>query len=95
VNLDSGNALWTLEDPLDSLRTLAPYVLTTSLRDSTVWETPKGAAVAWTAMGDVRHHGATKVTENAQRFVKAPPKHRCVASVFSVSLWLAYVIART
>ena len=26
VNLDSGNALWTLEDPIDSLRTLAPYV---------------------------------------------------------------------
>ena len=42
VNLDSGNALWTLEDPIDSLRTLAPYVLTTSLRDSAVWETPKG-----------------------------------------------------
>lgn len=52
VNLDSGNALWTLEDPLDSLRTLAPYVLTTSLRDSAVWETPNGAAVAWTAMGE-------------------------------------------
>jgi sugar phosphate isomerase/epimerase len=52
VNLDSGNALWTLEDPLDNLRTLAPYVATTSLRDSAVWETPKGAAVAWTAMGE-------------------------------------------
>ena len=52
VNLDSGNALWTLEDPIDSLHTLAPYVLTTSLRDSAVWETPNGAAVAWTAMGE-------------------------------------------
>jgi len=52
VNLDSGNALWTLEDPLDNLRTLAPYVVTTSLRDSAVWETEKGAAVAWTAMGE-------------------------------------------
>ena len=39
VNIDSGNALWTLEDPMDNLRTLAPYVLTTSLRDSAVWET--------------------------------------------------------
>ena len=27
-------------------------MLTTSLRDSAVWETPKGAAVAWTAMGE-------------------------------------------
>ena len=52
VNLDSGNALWTLEDPIDNLRTLAPYVVTTSLRDSAVWETPRGAAVAWTAMGE-------------------------------------------
>jgi len=52
VNLDSGNALWTLEDPIDHLRTLAPYVVTTSLRDSAVWETSKGAAVAWTAMGE-------------------------------------------
>ena len=52
VNLDSGNALWTLEDPIDSLRALAPYVVTTSLRDSAVWETDKGAAVAWTAMGE-------------------------------------------
>jgi sugar phosphate isomerase/epimerase len=52
VNLDSGNALWTLEDPLDNLRTLARYVATTSLRDSAVWETPKGAVVAWTAMGE-------------------------------------------
>jgi hypothetical protein len=52
VNLDSGNALWTLEDPLDNLRTLAPYVLTTSLRDSAVWEYEDGAKVQWTAMGD-------------------------------------------
>jgi 3-oxoisoapionate decarboxylase len=52
VNLDSGNALWTLEDPIDSLKTLGRFVVTTSLRDSAVWETPKGAAVAWTAMGE-------------------------------------------
>lgn len=52
VNLDSGNALWTLEDPLDNLRNLGKYVVTTSLRDSAVWQTPDGAAVAWTAMGE-------------------------------------------
>ncbi len=52
VNLDSGNALWTLEDPLDNLRNLGKYVVTTSLRDSAVWMTPDGAAVAWTAMGE-------------------------------------------
>jgi sugar phosphate isomerase/epimerase len=52
VNLDSGNALWTLEDPIDALRNLGRLTLTTSLRDSAVWETPNGAAVAWTAMGE-------------------------------------------
>ena len=52
VNLDSGNALWTLEDPIDNLRNLGKYVVTTSLRDSVVWDTSDGAAVAWTAMGE-------------------------------------------
>ncbi len=52
VNLDSGNALWTLEDPLDNLKNLGKYVATTSLRDSAVWQTADGAAVAWTAMGE-------------------------------------------
>ncbi len=52
VNLDSGNALWTLEDPMDSLETLGPLTITTSLRDSAVWKTERGARVMWTAMGD-------------------------------------------
>src|SRR4029079_6113102 len=52
ANLDSGNALWTVEDPISSLETLAPYALTTSLRDSAVWESEKGATVQWTSMGE-------------------------------------------
>lgn len=52
ANLDSGNATWTMEDPLESLRLLAPYVVCTSLRDSMVWETERGAMVQWTAMGE-------------------------------------------
>ena len=52
ANMDSGNATWTMEDPLDSLETLAPYVLTTSLRDSAIWESTNGATVQWTAMGE-------------------------------------------
>lgn len=52
ANMDSGNAMWTMEDPLASLETLAPYVLTTSLRDSAIWESPNGVTVQWTAMGD-------------------------------------------
>jgi sugar phosphate isomerase/epimerase len=51
ATLDSGNACWTLEDPMESLETLAPYTLTTGLRDSMVWEYPEGARVQWTATG--------------------------------------------
>ncbi|MDX1953716.1 MAG: TIM barrel protein [Verrucomicrobiota bacterium] len=52
ANMDSGNATWTLEDPLASLEILGPYAATTSLRDSAIWETENGAAIQWTAMGE-------------------------------------------
>lgn len=50
--MDSGNACWTLEDPLQNLENLGPYAVTTSLRDSAVWEYADGAMVQWTAMGE-------------------------------------------
>src|SRR6185436_5555853 len=43
ANIDSGNACWTLEDPLQNLENLGPYVVTSSLRDSAVWEYEDGA----------------------------------------------------
>jgi len=58
VNFDSGNACWTLEDPIRALANLAPHVATTSLRDTMVWETPAadgqagGVTCQWTAMGE-------------------------------------------
>jgi sugar phosphate isomerase/epimerase len=52
ANIDSGNACWTMEDPLENLATLAPYAASTSLRDSMVWESANGAKVQWTAMGE-------------------------------------------
>ncbi len=52
ANIDSGNAVWTLEDPHDVLETLGPVTICSSLRDDMVWETPDGAAVQWTAAGD-------------------------------------------
>ncbi len=52
VCLDSGNPLWTLEDPHLTLKTLHPYVLTSHVRDSAVWTVPEGAAVAWVRMGE-------------------------------------------
>jgi 3-oxoisoapionate decarboxylase len=52
ANIDTGNGMWTLENPMTTLNNLAPYVLTTSLRDTMVWETDNGAMVQWVAMGD-------------------------------------------
>jgi sugar phosphate isomerase/epimerase len=50
--IDSGNPVWTIEDPHLTLETLAPYVLTSHVRDSRVWKTPEGIAVQWTRMGE-------------------------------------------
>ncbi len=69
ANMDSGNATWTMEDPLASLEILAPYVLTTSLRDSAVWESANGATVQWTAMGD----GTIDLKTYFDRFEKLCP----------------------
>jgi sugar phosphate isomerase/epimerase len=51
VCLDSGNPLWTIEDPHLTLEVLHPYALTSHVRDSAVWKVPQGAAVTWVQMG--------------------------------------------
>jgi sugar phosphate isomerase/epimerase len=50
--LDTGNPMWVVEDPFVTLETLAPYVVTTHIRDSAVFEVPRGAAMQWVALGD-------------------------------------------
>jgi sugar phosphate isomerase/epimerase len=62
--LDSGNPLWTLEDPHLTLETLSPYVLTSHVRDSAVWLVPEGAAVAWVRMGE----GNVNIDEYVRRY---------------------------
>ena len=52
VCIDSGNASWAIEDPHLTLDTLAPYVLTSHMRDSAVWNTPAGVVAQWTRMGE-------------------------------------------
>jgi sugar phosphate isomerase/epimerase len=52
VCLDSGNPVWTIEDPHLTLETLAPYVQTSHMRDSYLFNSPQGTAVRWTRMGD-------------------------------------------
>ncbi len=51
VCLDSGNPLWTIEDPHLTLDVLHSFVLTSHVRDSAVWRVPQGAAVTWVEMG--------------------------------------------
>ncbi|MFN9432333.1 MAG: sugar phosphate isomerase/epimerase family protein, partial [Acidobacteriota bacterium] len=50
--IDSGNPVWALEDPHLTLEILAPYILTSHVRDSYLWKTPEGIAVQWTRMGE-------------------------------------------
>ena len=50
--LDTGNAVSVIENPLVTLDILGPYVLMTHIRDSAVFENPRGAVMQWTALGD-------------------------------------------
>ena len=50
--LDTGNPMWVMEDPQVSLEVLGPYVVTTHVRDSVIYEHPRGAAAQWVALGD-------------------------------------------
>lgn len=52
ANIDSGNAAWTMEDPMDVLETLGPVTICSSLRDVMAWDVPEGVSIQWTAVGD-------------------------------------------
>ncbi|MDW8130375.1 MAG: TIM barrel protein [Bryobacterales bacterium] len=67
--LDSGNPLWTIEDPHLTLEVLAPYTLTCHLRDSAVWRVPEGAAVAWVRAGE----GNVRLEEWVREFLRRCP----------------------
>jgi sugar phosphate isomerase/epimerase len=100
VNFDSGNACWALEEPVAALDRLAPHVLTTSLRDTMLWETPAGVTAQWTAMGEgctdlagffdlfeKRCPGVTTHVETISGFAKPFP-------CFERPFWRAYPDAR-
>jgi sugar phosphate isomerase/epimerase len=70
VTLDTGNATWTMEDPMESLEILAPYVAASALRDSMIWQTPQGAAIQWTAIGE----GVIDYKAFVPRFLELCPK---------------------
>lgn len=70
VTLDTGNATWTMENPMNSLEILAPYVAASALRDSMVWQDPGGATVQWTSMGQ----GVVDYKKFVPRFIELCPK---------------------
>ncbi len=69
VCLDSGNPLWTIEDPLLTLEILAPFVLTSHVRDTAVWREKEGVAVKWVRMGE----GNIGIGRYAERFQELCP----------------------
>ncbi len=52
IYLDTGNPVFVMEDPLQTVETLAPYAVTVHLRDSVIYEHPRGAAVQWVPLGE-------------------------------------------
>ena len=50
--LDTGNSVLAIEDPMVTLETLGPYVITTHIRDLVVYEHARGCAFQWLALGD-------------------------------------------
>jgi sugar phosphate isomerase/epimerase len=69
ATMDSGNATWTLEDPMRNLEILGPYAVSTGVRDSAVWEDKDGAVVQWTAIGE----GQVDWSKYFDRFAQACP----------------------
>ncbi len=69
ANIDPGNAVWALEDPMHNLEVLGPYVNCSSVRDSMIWETPEGAMVQWTAIGE----GSVDFAVYSKRFAELAP----------------------
>jgi len=69
ATLDTGNPMWVVEDPLLTLEILAPYVATSHIRDSAVFDHPRGAAAQWVALGD----GSVDFARFAGRFRELCP----------------------
>lgn len=87
VCLDSGNPLWTIEDPHLTLETLHPYVLTSHVRDSAVWKVPQGAAVTWVQMG----RGNVDIDSYVRKYVElCPSKALSLESILFGPKILAY-----
>jgi sugar phosphate isomerase/epimerase len=70
ANIDPGNAVWALEEPLAHLEVLGPLTVCSSVRDSMLWEDENGGTVVqWTAVGE----GLVDYKAYAKRFAELAP----------------------
>jgi len=69
ANIDPGNAVWAMEEPMRHLEIVGPYTICSSVRDSMVWETAEGVMVQWTAVGE----GLVDFKAYAKRFAELAP----------------------
>jgi len=79
ATMDPGNATWTMEDPMLNLETLGPYVVTTGIRDTAVWETDAGATCMWANMGQ----GVVDWQAYVERFKELCPSAPFVLEIIS------------
>lgn len=77
--IDSGNATWALEDPMQNLEILGPVTICSGIRDSMVWEDADGAQVAWTAVGE----GMIDMAAYARRFAELAPGAPFIMEIIS------------
>jgi sugar phosphate isomerase/epimerase len=70
ANIDPGNAVWALEEPMKHLEVLGPVTVCSSVRDSMLWEGENGSIVVqWTAIGE----GLIDFKAYAKRFAELAP----------------------
>ena len=50
--LDTGNPVFVLEDPMTTVEELGPHAVCVHLRDSVIYEHPRGVAVQWVPLGE-------------------------------------------
>ncbi|HYM11469.1 MAG TPA: TIM barrel protein [Bryobacterales bacterium] len=67
--LDTGNPIWVVEDPLQTVEILAPYSVTSHFRDTAIWRDPRGAAFTWVAMGE----GSVGIDHVVREFARRAP----------------------
>lgn len=79
ATLDSGNATWTLEDPLGNLEILGAYAVSSGIRDSMVWRSSEDVVVQWTAVGE----GVVDWNAYFDRFAQLCPGVPCQLEIIS------------